>query len=156
VLFEMSESVMVVAGGPGREAMRTVRLRIPARPEFVTLARLALTGLAGPAEMSEEVLADLKLALTEAVSSSVRRAKEGREGHIELAFELDASTLVVEVADDGVGSYPGFPSRLADEQPAEGGLEIAIIRSLVDELEIESEPDVGGSRLRIVKRLRPT
>ena len=36
---------------------------------------------------------------------------------------------------------------------AEGGLGIAIIRTIADELEIESKPGVRGSRLRFVKRL---
>ena len=51
-----------------------VRLKIPARAEYITLCRLALTGIARLRSMSDEVLADLKLALTEAASNSVRHA----------------------------------------------------------------------------------
>ena len=52
----------------------TVRLTIPARAEYITLCRLALTGIARVRDLSDEVLADLKLALTEAASNSVRHA----------------------------------------------------------------------------------
>ena len=50
----------------------TVRLTIPARAEYITLCRLALTGIARVRSLSDELLADLKLALTEAASNSVR------------------------------------------------------------------------------------
>ena len=44
------------------------------------------------------------------------------------------------------------PSFVGDDL-AEGGLGIAIIRTIADELEIESKPGVRGSRLRFVKLL---
>ena len=70
----MDETALAEAEEEELEGMRTVRLRIPARAEYVALARLALSGLADIVELPEELLADLKLALTEAVSNSVRHA----------------------------------------------------------------------------------
>src|SRR3954447_3478457 len=88
----------------GAEA-RLVRLCIPAKAEYITLGRLALTGLSRLQELSEETLADLKLALTEACSNSVRHAyRDGREGKVEILYELKPDRLAVEVLDDG----PGF------------------------------------------------
>src|SRR5580765_2947673 len=54
--------------------VRSIRLRIPAKAEYITLCRLALTGLAQLRPVPDDTLADLKLALTEAVSNSVRHA----------------------------------------------------------------------------------
>ena len=48
--------------------------RIPAKPEYITLCRLALTGISRLRPLGDETLADLKLALTEACSNSVRHA----------------------------------------------------------------------------------
>ena len=61
---------------------RAIRLTIPAKPEYITLGRLALTGLVRlrPQPLSQEVLGDLKLALTEACTNSVRHAYAGRAG----------------------------------------------------------------------------
>ena len=59
---------------------RTVRLTIPAKPEYITLSRLALTGLSRVRPFSDETLADLKLALTEACSNSVRHAYADGDG----------------------------------------------------------------------------
>jgi len=60
---------------------------------------------------------------------------------------------VVEVADDGGGFEPSGAGReLGSPDLTEGGLGIAIIRSIADELEIGGRA-TGGSRLRFVKLL---
>jgi serine/threonine-protein kinase RsbW len=62
-----------------------VSLKIPAKAEYITLSRLALTGLARWASLSDETLSDLKLALSEACSNSVRHAyRDGRDGFVEI------------------------------------------------------------------------
>ena len=45
---------------------RWVKLTIPAKAEYITLGRLALTGLARLRDLPPETVGDLKLALTEA------------------------------------------------------------------------------------------
>ena len=132
---------------------RTVRLTIPAKPEYITLSRLALTGLARVRSLPDDTLADLKLALTEACSNSVRHAYGEGAGHVQISFELCEDKLVVEVSDDGAGFEPMEGGRDGDGDLAEGGLGIAIIRSIADELEIGAQPHGSGSRLRFVKLL---
>jgi serine/threonine-protein kinase RsbW len=133
-----------------------IRLTIPAKPEYITLSRLALTGLARlrAEPLPEEVLGDLKLALTEACTNSVRHAYGDGEGMVEITYELHADRLVVEVVDQGEGFEPpgGGAAKLEEEELSEGGLGIAIIEALADELEI-SERAEGGSSLRFVKHL---
>jgi serine/threonine-protein kinase RsbW len=133
-----------------------IRLTIPAKPEYITLGRLALTGIAkmGNTPFSQEVLGDLKLALTEACTNSVRHAYAEGGGSVEIFYELHADKLIVEVSDQGEGfTPPSAPSAvLEDPELSEGGLGIAIIEALSDELEI-TERDEGGSRLRFVKHL---
>ena len=130
-----------------------VALTIPARPEFIALCRLALTGLARTRALAPEVVADLKLALTEACSNSVRHAyAEGREGVVEIRYELDEELIRVEVSDDGHGFDPVLIERPPDEID-EGGLGIAIIRAVTDELDIARGPEGQGSRLRFTKYL---
>jgi serine/threonine-protein kinase RsbW len=130
----------------------TVALTVPAQAEFIALGRLALTGLARTRALSAEIVADLKLALTEACSNSVRHAyDEGREGVVEIVYELSDDRIAIQVTDDGSGFDPEILER-AQEELDEGGLGIAIIRALTDELEIGARPE-GGSRLRFTKYL---
>ena len=132
---------------------RRVRLTIPARAEYIALCRLALTGLSRLQDFGEEVLEDLKLALTEACTNSVRHAyDEGTPGTVEIVYELHPNKLVIEVSDEGGGFDPDVP---VGGEPAlnEGGLGIAIIRAIADEVEIGPQPDGKGSRLRFIKTL---
>jgi serine/threonine-protein kinase RsbW len=150
----MGEATLVEAEGEEREGMRTVRLRVPARAEYIALARLALSGLADIVTLPEDLVADLKLALTEAVSNSVRHAYADGSGYVSIAYELGPETLAVEVVDDGTGFDPDRPPLLEGEELTEGGLGIAIIRTIADDFELRSQPGVRGSRLRFTKRLQ--
>ena len=133
---------------------RIVRLTIPARAEYIILCRLALTGLARLRPISEELVADLKLALTEATSNSVRHAYGDSEGVVEISYELAGDRLSIEVSDDGEGFDPADDTNLGDlDNLNEGGLGIAIIRSIADEFDLTRGPDGRGSRLRFAKVL---
>ena len=134
--------------------MREVRLTIPAKPEYITLCRLALTGISRLRPLGDEALADLKLALTEACSNSVRHAYDNGDGSVDIRYELHHDRLVIEVTDDGAGFDPS--ESVGDESTdelAEGGLGIAIIRSIADDVEIGVGEGGRGSRLRFVKVL---
>jgi serine/threonine-protein kinase RsbW len=145
----VEESVRGLVNG----GAQVVELTIPAKPEYITLCRLALAGLSTLRGLSDEVVADLKLALTEACSNSVRHAyQDGHPGEIvEIRYELHSDRVVIEVADEGRGFVP--PEAPVSRELAESGLGIAIIRALADELELGERADGRGSRLRMVKRL---
>src|SRR3954447_19645916 len=129
---------------------RTIKLTIPAKPEYITLGRLALTGLAGLRPVSAETLGDLKLALTEACTNSVRHAyRDGRSGTVEIVYQLLPDRITVEVTDDGSGFDPGELDAEGDDL-SEGGLGIAIIRALSDEFELGGGENGTGSRPRFL------
>jgi serine/threonine-protein kinase RsbW len=130
-----------------------LRLKIPAKPEYLVLGRLVLTGLSRSQPIDPDTLSDLKLALTEACSNSIRHAYERTGGFVEIRYELGDEFLAVEVLDDG----PGFePESATNDSEAldEGGLGLAIIQAVSDETEIGRRSDGTGSRLRFVKRLQ--
>ncbi len=130
-----------------------VALTIPAKAEYMVLPRLALTGLARIRALEADMVADLKLALTEACSNSIRHAYDiGAHGKVEVRYELSEDRLAVEVTDDGDGFDPAT-MRAPSGELDEGGLGIAIIRALVDELDIGPRADGRGSRLRFTKYL---
>jgi serine/threonine-protein kinase RsbW len=146
---------VAVAVEPSARAT-VVDLTIPAKAEYITLGRLALTGLARSEALGEEALSDLKLALSEACSNSIRHAyRDGRDGVVEIRFEVAPDRVVVEVADDGNGFVSDQPAATADDLN-EGGLGIAIIRAVSDEFEIGPRADGTGLRLRFAKRIDRT
>ena len=130
----------------------TVRLTIPAKAEYITLVRLALSGLSQTRPVDEETLGDLKLAVTEACSNSVRHAYQaGNEGEVEVVYELHADRVVVQVSDAGSGFAVPENAGEGAMSLEEGGLGISIIRELADELELGPGAGGQGSRLRFVK-----
>jgi serine/threonine-protein kinase RsbW len=136
------------------DGTRSILLRIPAKAEYITLCRLALTGIAQLREIGEDTMADLKLALTEAVSNSVRHAYgEDGDGQVDITYRLEPDRLRIEVVDDGNGFDPDEAPALDGDELSEGGLGIAIIKTIADEFEIQSKPGARGSRLRFAKVL---
>jgi serine/threonine-protein kinase RsbW len=138
---------------PGIAMGSSVRLTIPAKPEYISLVRLALSGLSRLRPLSEETLGDMKLAVTEACSNSVRHGYGDRgDGDVEVTYVLQDDRLEIEVADDGPG-FEEMRDGSTKENVAEGGLGIAIIRAVSDEFEAGTRGPAGGSRLRFVKFL---
>jgi anti-sigma regulatory factor (Ser/Thr protein kinase) len=84
----------------------------------------------------------------------VRHAYPGGDGTVEIVYELHGDRLVIEVSDHGAGFTPPEPLGrvLETGELSEGGLGIAIIEALADELAITERAD-GGSHLRFVKHL---
>ena len=72
----------------------TVRLSIPAKAEYIALVRLALSGLSQLRPLNEEDLGDLKLAVTEACSNSVRHGYGDGEGVVDMLYELQPDRFV--------------------------------------------------------------
>jgi serine/threonine-protein kinase RsbW len=131
-----------------------VRLSFPARPDYLLLARLALSGLARDAPMSEEELADLKLAVTEACGNAVRHAYPEGAGDVSVSYLVSKGVLEMIVEDQGAG----FERReISDEPisaaPLESGMGIAIMRAIVDELDIRAGADGRGTVVRMSKLL---
>jgi serine/threonine-protein kinase RsbW len=128
-----------------------VRLSFPARPDYLLLARLALAGIARNVVISDELLADLKLAVTEACGNSVRHAYPGGDGEVSVAFALSGEEFEMVVEDQGVGAdASGKPDERA---VPDGGMGMSIIRAIVDEIAVGPGADGRGTVVRMTKRL---
>jgi serine/threonine-protein kinase RsbW len=129
-----------------------VRLSFPAKPEYLLLARLALSGLARDGAIDDELLADLKLAVTEACGNAVRHAYPAGEGDVSVSFLMDGAALAIVVEDQGAGVREDLGATVDSENPPEGGMGISIMRAIVDELEIGAGSDGRGTVVQMTKR----
>ena len=131
-----------------------IELRFPADARYLVLARLSLSGVAQTAGLDPETLADLKLAITEACSNAVRHAygSDGG-GDITLRIDLQTDRLSVEVVDHGGGFDPTTVDEWQAAALQEHGMGLSIIRSVTDNLEVESGADGIGTSVRFTKQL---
>jgi serine/threonine-protein kinase RsbW len=130
------------------KAVPDLELEFPARPEFVRAARHAVSALARLSGASEEVVEDIKLAVSEACNTAVAANAEAGSEAVELrAFDSPAG-LVIEVMDRGANperTVSGPPEELdTGDLPFERALSLPIIRGLVDELAIAPRGDRGA------------
>src|SRR4051794_17195742 len=133
----------------------SVTLVFPARPEYLVLARLALTGVARLVHANEEAVADLRLAVTEAAANACRHAYDDGAGDVTVHLALEGENRIeVVVEDDG----PGFDREAVEEWKAdelgEDGMGLAIIRAVADDVEIGPRTGSTGTRLRFTRSLR--
>jgi serine/threonine-protein kinase RsbW len=136
-------------------AEAAVRLTFPARTEYLLLARLAVAGVARALRLDHRDVADLELAVTEACGNAMRHAYpvEGG-GEVELDLVPGADRLDLVVSDHGTGIELPVPEQPIDPTES-GGMGLAIMRALVDELEIGPGPDGSGTVVHMSKRARP-
>src|SRR5262245_49330533 len=130
-----------------------VRLSFPAKSDYLLLARLALTGLARDLPMDDELVADLKLAVTEACGNAVRHAYPAEEGDVAVSYVVDGRVLVLTVEDQGVGIEAHDTTPPESTAPLESGMGMSIIRAIVDELEVSRGADGRGTVVRMTKAL---
>jgi serine/threonine-protein kinase RsbW len=123
---------------------RSVSLTIPAKPDYVVLARLALSAVCRLTPLAPEQAADLKLAITEAATYIMGgdRRMNSREdgdsaGNITFTFELGDDSLGLGVTGEELPS-------VSDE---ERELSLALIRATVDSY------DYSGGTMRLTKQL---
>jgi anti-sigma regulatory factor (Ser/Thr protein kinase) len=93
---------------PEGVATPQIELTLPARAENVAVVRHALGALGEALDIDSRILADIKLAITEACTNVVVHAYDGRrEGPMEVAASLeDDGVLTVVVRDEGRGITP--------------------------------------------------
>ena len=116
-----------------------VLLTMPARPEGVGVVRQALAGMADALDFEPAVLADMKMAVTEACTNVVVHAYEADGGVLEVEMLAAGEGLTIVVRDHGTGIQPRAPR----SEPAALGLGLPLIAALSDAFELRGSAGAG-------------
>ncbi|MET9377691.1 ATP-binding protein [Streptomyces sp. NPDC003035] len=140
--------------------MATVELRFSAQPEHVRTARLVAAAVARRAGVDEAVLDEVRLAVGEACSRAVGlHRSSGVTTPVRVVLTEEEKTFSIEVGDGAPGTgaaadAAGVPGARG-EAPAEGFAEtdvedemgLAVIRGLVDDVEVRAGEEGGVIRM---------
>lgn len=124
-----------------------IELALPARAENVAIVRHALGALGETYDLSEQMLSDLRLAVTEACTNVVLHAyPDGAEGPLEVRASISDEQLTVLVRDHGTGIAP------RPDSPGLG-LGLPLIASLADTVQLGHDEE-GHTEVRMGFSLR--
>lgn len=127
-------------------------------PENEAFARLAISGFLLPLDPTLEALADIKTAVSEAVTNAVVHAYPDRIGMVRLRVRYDAhGSVQIDVADRGRGiedvalARQPFYTTGGDER---SGMGFTVMESFMDRVAVRSAPG-SGTTVRLEKRIEP-
>jgi serine/threonine-protein kinase RsbW len=144
--------------GEDRSAEDAFALALPPEPEQVRTARLFAAALARHFGADEERIEDLKIAISEAATNSIKAHRVASVGEpVRILASADAGLLRFRVVDAGRGFDVDLPGQGAATPPGglfEGSLGLTLIRALFPEVEIGRNRD-GGMTVTISLELEP-
>lgn len=125
-----------------------IEMKVPAKPEYIGVLRLTLSGIANRMGFDYESIEDLKVAVSEAITNSITHAYEDNEsGEITIGFGVYDDRIEIMIADRGesfdleqikkeTGPYhPNEPI----EKLREGGFGLFLIEALMDDVKINNK-----------------
>jgi serine/threonine-protein kinase RsbW len=130
-------------------APANVELRIPRRPEYVRVARMAACALAAQLDFTFDLVKDIELAVGEACTNAVEHVAKEACSEVLLRFSVLEDRLTIEVIDHGQG-FDAQRVLNGDAEEGEGGLGLQVIRAVMDELDVQCGQGVGTC-VRMVK-----
>lgn len=142
--------------GAGREYVNEMSLTFDAVSLNESFARVVVAAFITPLNPTVEELADVKTAVSEAVTNAIIHGYDSRGGKIRMYCMVTGNLLSVRVEDDGVGiadieqaMMPLYTSRPELER---SGMGFAFMEAFMDDLKVESRPG-EGTKVSMMKRV---
>lgn len=124
-----------------------MKLEFLSKSNNEAFARITVAAFASQLDPTIEQLADIKTAVSEAVTNCIIHAYEEKEGIIKIVCKLFADSIVIEISDTGRGienieeaKKPLYTSKPNLER---SGMGFTIMESFMDEMNVESVLGLG-------------
>lgn len=128
---------------------KSISIEISSNPDFVSIIRLTVSGIANKMGFSVEEIDDIKVSLSEALTNVIKHSNEEK---MTILFNLFENKLEITVKDNGKGyDYKSLKNPNANDLK-ENGMGIFIIKSLMDEVLIKSDNN-QGTEISMIKYL---
>ena len=136
-----------------------MKLEFMGVPENEGFARVAVSAFAVQLDPTLDVLADIKTAVSEAVTNAIVHGYQRESGMIYIDVKLtDENNVIIKIRDKGVGiedikqaMQPLFTTAESEER---AGLGFAVMQSFTDNVKVTSAPQ-KGTTVTLKKRIIP-
>lgn len=133
-----------------------MRLEFESKSQNESFARTVVAAFVAQLDPTIEELADIKTAVSEAVTNSIIHGYANRRGMIQMHCVISNNELTVEIEDKGIGitdiqkaMEPLYTTRPELER---SGMGFSFMEAFMDDLEVESTPG-EGTLVRMKKKL---
>ena len=124
-----------------------VKLEILSKSANEAFARIAVAAFVSQIDPTIDELADIKTAVSEAVTNSIIHGYEEKEGIIYITCILKNREITIEVKDNGIGieniEMAKEPLYTSKPELERSGMGFTIMESFMDEVKIESIIGMG-------------
>ncbi|MBQ2614673.1 MAG: anti-sigma F factor [Clostridia bacterium] len=126
-----------------------MRLEFPSKSQNESLARSVVGVFATQLDLTVEELADIKTAVSEAVTNAIIHGYANTKGTVEIIGRISGNEIAITITDTGSGipdidlAMQPLYSGSADEDRS--GMGFTVMESFMDTLKVDSEPGKGTS-----------
>jgi stage II sporulation protein AB (anti-sigma F factor) len=139
------------------QPINEMKLEFLSKSSNEAFARVAVAAFASQLDPTMEEMADIKTAVSEAVTNSIIHGYEDRKGYVRIECKLFTDSIEIVVIDEGKGiedieqaRQPMYTSRPEMER---SGMGFTIMENFMNKVEIQSE--IGkGTRVFMFKTLK--
>ena len=125
-----------------------MELQFVSKSRNEAFARITVAAFAAQLDPTIEELADIKTAVSEAVTNCIVHAYDGARGKIEISASCDDDTVHIAISDEGVGindieqaMQPFFTTK--GDKENRSGLGFTVMQTFMDTLSVRKNADKG-------------
>lgn len=141
----------------------TVKFEFLSLSENEALARSVAAAFIMPLDPTLEELADVRTAVSEAVTNAIVHGYKKKKGTVRMECRLDGRLLVISITDFGCGieniEQARQPFFTTDADGERSGMGFAVMEAFMDDVDVVSRRDIGtritlknSSRNRIIRQ----
>ncbi len=140
------------------EFKNEMKLEFVSKSANEAFARITVAAFASQLDPSLEELADIKTAVSEAVTNSIVHGYDKSQGIVKIIAKLKDNEVIIEVSDKGKGieNVDAAKEPLYTTKPnlERSGMGFTIMESFMDKLEVQSIVGLG-TKVTMCKKIKP-
>ncbi len=135
-----------------------MKLEFISKSSNEAFARVTVAAFVSQLDPTFEELADIKTAVSEAVTNSIIHGYENRQGIVKIVGHLKEKEIILEISDKGKGienvEVAKEPLYTTKPNLERSGMGFTIMESFMDQMEVESIVGLG-TKITMSKKIKP-